>query len=56
MQRKKLKIRKEADKKAVIKCKFCGSREFRKAGFKLLSGGIKKQQYQCKKCGRVWHY
>jgi transposase-like protein len=36
------------------KCPKCGSEDVRKSGFKLLSGR-KAQQYQCKKCGRVFY-
>jgi transposase-like protein len=37
-----------------IECPKCHSIKLRKYGFRLLSGGVKKQQYQCKVCGKVF--
>jgi len=36
-----------------MKCKHCGSEELRKKGIELQSGSIRKQRWQCKKCGGV---
>jgi len=37
-----------------MECPKCDSEETRKYGFRLLLGGIRKQQYQCKVCGKVF--
>jgi len=37
----------------VMKCSVCHSEDLRKAGTRLLSGGRKKQLYQCRKCGSI---
>ena len=37
-----------------MNCPNCNSKETRKHGFRLLSGGTRKQQYQCKSCGKVF--
>lgn len=36
---------------AMLTCDKCGSAELNRNGFRLLSGGRKRQTYQCKACG-----
>ncbi len=36
------------------KCPKCDSPKIRKYGTAIASGGIKKQRYQCTKCGHVF--
>lgn len=36
------------------KCPKCKSTELRKYGTKIVSGGIKKQKFQCTDCGHVF--
>lgn len=36
------------------KCPECKSIELRKYGTAIVSGGMKKQRYQCTKCGHVF--
>lgn len=38
----------------IICCPACYNTILNKAGFKLKSGGIKVQRYQCKECGRLF--
>lgn len=50
-KKKDLKVKK---KEAEIRCKFCGSRDYIKFGFKKLACG-KVQRYYCMKCHRIWY-
>ena len=38
-----------------MQCPRCGqSNSFRKKGFRQYSGGVRRQQYQCKNCGHIF--
>ena len=38
-----------------MKCPHCASPDIVKAGFRIISGGERKQRYRCKSCGRSFY-